>query len=75
MAAIGEQKATQLFAQLASQFDKDAGTNYEAIFAAWGGDVRERSIDLGTGEVRPRELALPAPDGAACPQSVSARAV
>ena len=60
LAAIGEQKATQLFAQLASRFDKDAGSAYEAIFAAWGGDVRERSIDLATGEIRPRELTLPA---------------
>jgi hypothetical protein len=58
LSAIGEQKATQLFAELASQFDKNAGTAYEAIFAAWGGDVRERSIDLVTGKIRPRELAL-----------------
>ena len=42
LAAIGEQKATQLLAQLASRFDKDAGARYEALFAAWGGDVRER---------------------------------
>ena len=61
LSAIGEQKATQLFAQLASRFDKDAGSAYEAIFAAWGGDVRERSIDLVTGRVRPRELTLPIP--------------
>ena len=61
LAAIGEQKATQLFAQLASRFDKDAGAKYEAIFAAWGGDVRERSIDLATGEIRPREVTLPTP--------------
>ncbi len=58
LVAIGEQKATQLFAQLASRFDKDAGSAYEAIFAAWGGDVRERAIDLETGELRPRELSL-----------------
>ncbi len=57
--AIGEQKATQLFAQLASRFDKDAGAAYEAIFAAWGGNVRERSIDMATGRIRPRELKLP----------------
>jgi len=61
LAAIGEQKATQLFAQLASRFDKEAAGTYEAIFAAWGGDVRERSIDLETGEVRPREVNLPPP--------------
>ena len=61
LSAIGEQKATQLFAQLASRFDKDAGSNYEAIFKAWGGDVRERSIDLATGEIRPREVTIPTP--------------
>ena len=65
LAAIGEQKATQLFAQLASLFDKDAGANYEAIFKAWGGDVREQSIDLDSGEVRPREVTLPTPVAAA----------
>ena len=59
LAAIGEQKATQLFAQLASRFDKTAGSTYEAIFAAWGGDVRERSLDLTTGKLRPREITLP----------------
>lgn len=59
--AIGEQKATQLFAQLALQFDKEAGTRYEAIFTAWGGDVRERSLDLDTGAIRPREVTVPAP--------------
>jgi hypothetical protein len=64
LAAIGEQKATQLFAQLASRFDEQAGGKYEAIFAAWGGDVRERSLDLVTGEVRPREISLPAPAAA-----------
>ncbi|MGA2063462.1 MAG: hypothetical protein ABSG86_00755 [Thermoguttaceae bacterium] len=64
LAAIGEQKATQLFAQLASRFDEKAGSNYEAIFAAWGGDVRERSLDLATGEIRPREITLPAPAAA-----------
>ncbi len=61
LAAIGEQKATQLFAQLAARFDKDAGTAYEAIFSAWGGDVRERAVDIETGQLRPRELELPAP--------------
>ena len=61
LSAIGEQKATQLFARLASRFDRSAGTAYEAIFRAWGGDVRERSIDLATGRIRPRELALGPP--------------
>jgi len=64
LAAIGEQKATQLFAQLASRFDEQAGGKYEAIFAAWGGDVRERSLDLASGEIRPREITLPAPAAA-----------
>jgi hypothetical protein len=58
LAAIGEQKATQFFAQLASCFDKKAATKYEAIFSAWGGDVRERSVDLASGQVRPRQYTL-----------------
>lgn len=58
LSAIGEQKATQFFAQLASQFDPKAAAAYEAIFTAWGGDVRERSIDLRTGKVRPREITV-----------------
>ena len=61
LAAIGEQKATQLFAQLALRFDERVGTAYETIFSAWGGDVRERSLDLATGKLRPRELALSPP--------------
>jgi hypothetical protein len=62
LAAIGEQKATQFFAQLASKFDKDLAATYESLFAAWGGEVRERSVDLASGQVRPRELAsVPAP--------------
>lgn len=56
LSAIGEQKATQFLAQLAGRFDKDAGAAYEAIFKAWGGDVRERAIDLDTGKVRPRRI-------------------
>lgn len=58
LAAIGEQKATQLFAELASRFDPSVRTAYENIFSAWGGDVRERSVDLQSGKVRPRELTL-----------------
>jgi hypothetical protein len=61
LAAIGEQKATQLFAHLASRFDRKAGSTYEEIFAAWGGDVRERSVDLATGGLRAREITLPSP--------------
>ena len=57
LSAIGEQKATQFFAQLADRFDADAAATYAAIFEAWGGDVRERAVDLRTGEVRPRVLA------------------
>lgn len=59
LAAIGEQKATQLFAQLAGRFDAKASADYEAIFAAWGGDVRERSLDIESGELRPREYEAP----------------
>lgn len=58
LAAIGEQKATQFFAQLAGCFDADAAAGYEAIFAAWGGDVQERSVDIATGKVRPREISV-----------------
>jgi hypothetical protein len=58
LAAIGEQKATQFLARLAERFDKKAGAGYEAIFQAWGGDVREQSVDLATGKRRPRELTL-----------------
>ncbi|MHC4499986.1 MAG: hypothetical protein ACYS21_12830 [Planctomycetota bacterium] len=58
LAAIGEQKATQFFAQLAGRFDPKAAATYEAIFSAWGGDVRERSVDLKTGTVRPREITV-----------------
>ena len=58
LSAIGEQKATQFFAQLASCFDSKASSAYEAIFTAWGGDVRERSVDIKTGKVRPREITV-----------------
>jgi len=58
LGAIGEQKATQFFAQLASHFDRKAARTYESIFTAWGGDVRERSVDLKTGKVRPREISV-----------------
>jgi len=58
LAAIGEQKATQFFAQIASRFDPEAAADYEAIFTAWGGDVRDRSVDLKTGKVRPREVTV-----------------
>jgi len=58
LSAIGEQRATQFFAQLASRFDPAAGASYEAIYAGWGGTVRESSVDLATGQVRPREVEL-----------------
>ena len=58
LAAIGEQKATQFFAQLAGKFDAKAGATYEAIFSAWGGDVKEQAVDLTTGKVRPREITI-----------------
>jgi hypothetical protein len=56
LASLGELKATQLLSHLASRFAPEAGRSYEQIFTAWGGDVRERSVDLGTGAVRPREV-------------------
>lgn len=58
LGAIGEQKATQLLAHLASRFDPAAASTYERIFAAWGGDVREHSVDISTGAVVPREITL-----------------
>jgi hypothetical protein len=58
LAAIGEQKTTQLYAELAARFDPSVKTAYEAIFSAWGGDVRERSVDFKSGEVRPREIVV-----------------
>jgi hypothetical protein len=65
LAAISEQKATQFFAQLAGKFDRQAAAEYEAIFQAWGGDVRERSLDLTSGQLRPREFELPKDKAAA----------
>ena len=58
LSAIGEQKVTQFFAQLASRFEPKVTAAYEAIFTAWGGDVRERSVDFETGKVRPREVTV-----------------
>lgn len=58
LAAIGEQKATQMFARLAGCFDPESAGTYESIFEAWGGDVRSRSVDLATGKLRPREIEL-----------------
>ncbi|MFH1437721.1 MAG: hypothetical protein ABIJ56_18585 [Pseudomonadota bacterium] len=71
LSAIGEQKATQLLARLATCFDPAAGPSYESIFSAWGGDVKEQSIDLRTGKVRQREFSLPksAEQGAAQAQA------
>ena len=56
LAAIGEQKATQFLAQIAARFDRAAVGAYEDVFAAWGGEVRERAVDLVSGEIRPREF-------------------
>jgi len=56
LSAIGEQKATQFFAQLAGRLDEGSAATYEAIFQAWGGDVRQRAVDIETGRVRPRQL-------------------
>jgi hypothetical protein len=58
LSAIGEQKATQFFARLAWCFDPDSASAYEDIFTAWGGDVREKAVDLVTGKVRPREITV-----------------
>ena len=58
LSAIGEQKATQFLAHLAARFDPSVTATYESIFSAWGGDVRERSVDLRTGAIRPREIQM-----------------
>jgi hypothetical protein len=68
LSAIGEQKATQFFAELASRFDPSVAGTYEAIFKAWGGDVRQRAVDLRTGRLRPRET------DASADQTAAARA-
>jgi hypothetical protein len=56
LSAIGERKATQFLAHLAALLDPKSAPAYESLFAAWGGDVRERSVDLSTGAIRPREI-------------------
>lgn len=56
--AIGEQKTTQWLARLAGLFDPESASSYERIFQSWGGDVRERSVDLASGKLRPREITL-----------------
>jgi hypothetical protein len=61
---IGEQKATQLMALLAAKLDPKSAVSYESILAAWGGEVRERSVDLAGGSVRPRESKSPSTDSA-----------
>lgn len=58
LGAIGEQKATQFLAHLAGRFDPAKATQYEDIFKAWGGDVRDCAIDIDTGKTRPREIDL-----------------
>jgi len=58
LSAIGEQKATQFLARLAWCFDPTSAAAYEDIFTAWGGDVREKAVDLSTGTVRPREITV-----------------
>jgi len=61
LSAVGAQKATQFLAELAGRFAPAESAGYEAIFSAWGGDVRERSLDLATGELRPREISIDLP--------------
>ncbi|MBN1418258.1 MAG: hypothetical protein JXP34_05745 [Planctomycetes bacterium] len=76
LAAIGEQKATQFLAHLAGLLDDRAGAEYERIFAAWGGEVRETSVDLVTGKIRPREIASgPPPNEGAVPLATDAPTV
>lgn len=59
LASLGEVKATQLLSHLASRFEPAAGRSYENIFGAWGGDVRERAVDLTSGAERPRHVESP----------------
>jgi hypothetical protein len=64
LAAIGEQKATQLLTHLAQLFDPEVAVDYEALFRAWGGDVRDRAVDLTTGRIRLRRNDRPKAAGA-----------
>ncbi len=65
LAAIGELKATQFLAHLAGLFGHREHTGYEDLFKAWGGDVRELALDMGTGAIRPRVFSLNEADRAA----------
>ena len=67
LGAIGEQKATQYLAHLAGRFDPAAAAGYERIFQAWGGDVRERALDMQSGKLRPRVLTIKPDEKAAIP--------
>jgi hypothetical protein len=55
---IGELKATQWLSLIAGKFNPAATAAYEDIFAAWGGDIRETSVDVATGKIRPREFTV-----------------
>lgn len=59
---IGDLKATQLFAQLAHALNPQLATGYEAFFTDWGGDVREQTLDIETGKLRPRENSVKTKD-------------
>jgi hypothetical protein len=55
---IGELKATQWLSLIAGKFNPVASSAYEDIFSAWGGDIRETSVDVATGKTRPREFTV-----------------
>jgi hypothetical protein len=53
--ALGPLKSTQYLTLLAGRFDPKTNLSYEALYTAWGGDVREQAVDLETGKIRPRQ--------------------
>jgi hypothetical protein len=57
--ALGPLKATQYLTLLASRFEPKTDLSYETLYSAWGGDVRERAVDLATGAIRPQRQAPP----------------
>jgi hypothetical protein len=54
LSSMGELKATQLLSHVAARLAPGASTDYQRLFTAWGGDVREQAVDPGTGVLRPR---------------------
>jgi len=58
LAAIGQQKATQLWTHLASAVDPGRDYSYAAFYKAWGGETRDLALDGDEATVRPRIVDL-----------------